>query len=127
MTEPIIQTRNLVAGYDNDIILKDVSFDVYPGEIFVILGGSGCGKTTLLRHLVGLNQPISGQVIIDGDNIASGNGADINHVLRKIGILYQTSALFGSMTIEENIALPLFEYTDLSASAIFVPFLTWFE
>jgi len=119
MTEPIIQTRHLVAGYDDDIILKDVSFDVYPGEIFVILGGSGCGKTTLLRHLVGLNQPISGQVIIDGDNIASENGADINHVLRKIGILYQTSALFGSMTIEENIALPLFEYTDLSASSIF--------
>jgi phospholipid/cholesterol/gamma-HCH transport system ATP-binding protein len=119
MSEPIIQIRQLVAGYDEDIILKDVSFDVYSGEIFVILGGSGCGKTTLLRHLVGLNRPYSGQVIIDGDDIAASNGIDINHVLRKIGVLYQTSALFGSMTIQENIALPLFEYTELPASSIY--------
>lgn len=119
MTEPIIQVKHLVGGYDEDIILEDVSFDVQKGEIFAILGGSGCGKTTLLRHLVGLNRPLSGQVIIDGDDIASGNGVDMNRVLRKIGVLYQSSALFGSMTIRENIALPLFEYTNLSTSAIY--------
>jgi len=117
--EPIIQVKHLVAGYNEHVILQNVSFEVFKGEIFVILGSSGCGKTTLLRHLVGLNQPLSGQVIIDGDDIVSGKGHHINRVLKKIGILYQTSALFGSMTIQENIALPLFEYTDLAASSIF--------
>lgn len=117
--EPIIQVKGLVAGYDEDIILQDVSFDVYQGEIFIILGGSGCGKTTLLRHLIGLNRPRSGQVIIDGDDISSNNGDLSAHILKKIGVLFQTSALFGSMTIRENVALPLFEYTDLPSSSIF--------
>jgi len=116
--EPIIAVRKLVAGYDDDLILDLVSFDIYPGEIFVILGGSGCGKTTLLRHLIGLNQPRSGDITIDGDNIASGSEATIGKAMKKIGILFQSSALFGSMTIEENVALPIAEYTDLSPAAI---------
>ena len=118
-TEPIIQVKHLVAGYNEDIILQNVSFDVYENEIFIILGGSGCGKTTLLRHLVGLNRPLSGQIFIDGEDIASGNGVALDHILKKIGILYQTSALFGSMTIQENIALPLFEYTGLTANSVY--------
>lgn len=117
--KPIIQVTDLTAGYDDDIILDNVTFDVNPGEVFVILGGSGCGKTTLLRHLVGLNRPLSGRVIIDGDDIASNDSAVVDNALKKIGILFQSSALFGSMTIEENVALPIAEYSDLSRQAIF--------
>lgn len=117
--KPIIQVTDLTAGYDDDIILENVTFDVNPGEVFVILGGSGCGKTTLLRHLVGLNRPLSGRVIIDGDDIASNDSAVVDNALKKIGILFQSSALFGSMTIEENVALPIAEYSDLSRQAIF--------
>ena len=114
----IIHVNNLVAGYDSDIILNNVSFEILEREIFVILGGSGCGKTTLLRHLVGLNPPISGDIVIDGDNIASKDESFLENALKKIGILFQSSALFGSMTIEENISLPITEYTDLSRDAI---------
>ncbi len=117
--KPIIRVENLTAGYDDDIILEDVTFDVNPGEIFIILGGSGCGKTTLLRHLVGLNSPLSGRVLIDGDDIASGDSKVVDNALKKIGVLFQSAALFGSMTIEENVALPITEYSDLSRQAIF--------
>lgn len=117
--QPIIQVTDLTAGYDDDIILENVTFDVNPGEVFIILGGSGCGKTTLLRHLVGLNSPLSGRVIIDGDDIASSDSTVVDNALKKIGILFQSSALFGSMTIEENVALPIAEYSDLSRQAIF--------
>jgi len=115
---PVIQVRNFVAQYGDSRILDNVSFDVFEGEVFVILGGSGCGKSTLLRHLVGLNKPYSGQIIIDGADIASCTEADFHKTLRKIGILFQSGALIGSMTLAENVALPLMEYTDLSKSAI---------
>lgn len=114
----IIQVRDLVAGYGEKVILRDLSFEVYEGEIFVILGGSGCGKSTLLKHLIGLNPPISGQVIIDGIDIAGGDDRAYREVLRKIGILYQSGALLGSMTIAENVALPILEYTTLSPAHV---------
>jgi phospholipid/cholesterol/gamma-HCH transport system ATP-binding protein len=117
-TQPIIQVRDLTARYGEETILEGVSFDVFEGEIFVILGGSGCGKSTLLKHLVGLIRPYSGQVIIDGDDISRGASRVIERLLRKIGILYQSGALFGSMTIAENIALPVIEYTDLSSDLV---------
>jgi phospholipid/cholesterol/gamma-HCH transport system ATP-binding protein len=116
--QPIIQVRDLTARYGEETILEGVSFDVFEGEIFVILGGSGCGKSTLLKHLVGLIRPYSGQVIIDGDDISRGASRVIERLLRKIGILYQSGALFGSMTIAENIALPVIEYTDLSSDLV---------
>ena len=111
--EVIIKARNLVARYGEDLILDNKSFDVYKGEIFVILGGSGCGKSTLLKHLIGLIRPHSGQVTIDGDDISDCDDVTYQRVLRKIGVLYQSAALFGSMTVAENIALPIKEYTDL--------------
>lgn len=114
----IIQVRELVGGYGDDIILDRVSFEVYEGEIFVILGGSGCGKSTLLKHLVGLIRPQSGEVIIDGDNISQCDEATFQGVLKKIGILYQSGALLGSMTLAENVALPIEEYTDLPESSL---------
>jgi phospholipid/cholesterol/gamma-HCH transport system ATP-binding protein len=114
----IIQVRDLVAGYGNQVILKNLTFDVYEGEIFVILGGSGCGKSTLLKHLIGLIPPISGQVTIDGKDLTDGDHETYKQVLRKIGILYQSGALLGSMSIAENVALPILEYTSLSPSHV---------
>lgn len=119
MTQPIIQVRDLIAGYDDVVILDRISFDVYPGEIFVILGGSGCGKTTLLRHMIGLNAPLAGQILIDGDDIATGNDRIVEKAMKKIGILFQSSALIGSMTVEENVALPITEYSHLPPDMIY--------
>ena len=116
--QPIIQVRDLIARYGEETILESISFDVYEGEIFVILGGSGCGKSTLLKHLIGLIRPYSGQVIIDGDDISRGDSQVVERLLRKIGILYQGGALFGSMTLAENIALPILEYTDLASDLV---------
>jgi phospholipid/cholesterol/gamma-HCH transport system ATP-binding protein len=116
--QPIIQVRDLTARYGEETILEGISFDVFEGEVFVILGGSGCGKSTLLKHLIGLIRPYSGQVVIDGDDISRGDSQVIERLLRKIGILYQSGALFGSMTIAENIALPVIEYTDLSSDLV---------
>jgi phospholipid/cholesterol/gamma-HCH transport system ATP-binding protein len=114
----IIQVKDLVAGYGDKVILRDLTFEVYEGEIFVILGGSGCGKSTLLKHLIGLNPPIAGKVIIDGIEIADGDDLAYKQVLRKIGILYQSGALMGSMTLAENVALPILEYTTLSPAHV---------
>lgn len=116
--EAIIRVEALIAGYGEDIILDRVSFDVYEGEIFVILGGSGCGKTTLLKHLIGLSQPRSGKVLIDGDDIFGGDEETFQKTLKKIGVLYQNGALFGSMTIAENVALPIQEYTALPNKSV---------
>ena len=114
----IIEVRDLTAKYGDAIVLKEVTFDVRPGEILAIIGGSGCGKTTLLRHLVGLKQPSSGHIMIDGLDIADHDNAEFDAALRKFGILFQGGALFGSMTIAENVALPIVEYTDLKPKAI---------
>ena len=109
--EILIQVKNLVAKYGESLILDNINFDVFRGEILFILGGSGCGKTTLIRHMMGLNQPVSGNVLIDGVDITASNEQDFQKTLRKIGILFQSSALFGSMTLAENVALPIEEYS----------------
>jgi len=116
--QPIIRVRDLVARYGDETILEGISFDVFEGEIFVILGGSGCGKSTLLKHLIGLIRPYSGQVTIDGDDISRADSQGYQKLLQKIGILYQSGALLGSMTVAENIALPIMEYTDLSPDLV---------
>ena len=114
----VIQVRDLVAGYGEEIILDHISFDVYRGEILVIVGGSGCGKSTLLKHMIGLHQPSSGKVIIDGDDITTCGETHFQKILQKIGVLYQSSALLGSMTLAENVALPIQEYTELSQKSV---------
>jgi phospholipid/cholesterol/gamma-HCH transport system ATP-binding protein len=116
--QKIIQVKDLVTGYEGDIIFDKISFDVCEGEVFIVLGGSGCGKSTLLKHLIGLMKPSSGQIIIDGDNIFDCDEAGFRNVLRKTGVLYQSAALFGSMTLAENVALPIKEYTDLPQKSI---------
>lgn len=110
-TETIISVSNLTAGYEGNIILNDISFQVLRGEIFVILGTSGSGKSTLLKHLIGLVQPHAGRIVVDGIDITQGDDAALSRLFTKIGVLFQSSALFGSMTLAENVALPLLEYT----------------
>ena len=114
----IILVDDLTGGYGEDIILDGVSFSIFEGEIFAILGGSGSGKSTLLKHLIGLIRPVSGRIIIDGDDISDPNDQVYQRVLRKIGVLYQGAALFGSMTVAENVALPIREYTDLPKKSV---------
>jgi len=116
--EPIIKVRNLTVGYGDVVLLEHVNFDVRRGEVFVILGGSGSGKSTLLKHMIGLLEPDAGSVVIDGDDIITASGDERRAILRKIGVMYQSGALFGSMTLAENVRLPLEEYTDLTSDEI---------
>src|SRR6185295_3122325 len=115
---PIITVRHFTAGYDGHVLLRDLSFDIYPGEVFVILGGSGCGKSTLLKHMIGLYQPLKGSIHIEGKDIVTAQGQQRLGILARIGVMYQQGALFGSMTLLENVRLPLEEYTDLPGEAI---------
>ena len=115
---PIISVRDLSVGYGGVALLEHLTFDVYAGEIFVILGGSGSGKSTLLKNMIGLDEPLSGSVLIDGADIVTASGDERRAILRKIGVMYQSGALFGSMTLIENVRLPLEEYTDLTAPEI---------
>jgi len=114
----IIEVKELIVGYEEEIVLDNISFDIYEGEIFVVLGESGCGKTTLLKVLIGLISPLSGQVVIDGDEISHCDEETFHRILKKFGVLYQSGALFGSMTVAENIALPIREYTDLPEKSV---------
>jgi phospholipid/cholesterol/gamma-HCH transport system ATP-binding protein len=114
----IIEVRDLVATYEEDTILDRISFEVYEGEIFVVLGGSGSGKTTLLKHLIGLYSPRRGQIIIDGEDISNPDDEKHKAMQRKIGVLFQSGALFGSMTLGENVAMPIREYTNLSEDSV---------
>lgn len=115
---PMIQVRYFTAAYDGTVLLDDLSFDVYPGEVFVILGRSGCGKSTLLKHMIGLFQPAAGSILIEGKDIVTAEGPQRLEILTKIGVMYQQGALFGSMTLLENVRLPLEQYTDLPDDAI---------
>ncbi|MFZ4682184.1 MAG: ATP-binding cassette domain-containing protein, partial [Terrimicrobiaceae bacterium] len=109
----MIQVQDLSAGYGDTVLLEHVSFEVKRGEIFVILGGSGCGKSTLLKNLIGLQPPLAGRVLIEGGDLATASGEERRKILRRIGVGYQSGALFGSMTLAENITLPIEEFTNL--------------
>jgi phospholipid/cholesterol/gamma-HCH transport system ATP-binding protein len=118
MGDPIIRVENFTAAYDGVVIIDDISFDVMPGEVFVILGGSGCGKSTLLKHMIGLHRPARGRILIEGRDIATAEGRERLEILKSIGVMYQMGALFGSMSLLENVRLPLEEYTDLPDDAV---------
>jgi phospholipid/cholesterol/gamma-HCH transport system ATP-binding protein len=114
----VISLRNLRVSYGEREILHGISFDVQPGETLVILGGSGSGKSTLLRTLVGLEKPSAGEIWIKGRDIAKTSTAEMDAIRKKIGMSFQGGALFGSMTVGENVALPLREHTRLEDSTI---------
>ena len=118
MKKPIISVKNLVAKYGDKIVLDGVSVDVYPQEITVILGGSGCGKTTLIKNILRLYEPYSGSVKIFGKEVTGMDEPEYDEILSKIGMLFQNGALLNSISIFDNISIPLEQHTNLSAQII---------
>lgn len=116
--EPCIEVRDLTMAYGSFVIQRRLSFTVNRGDIFIIMGGSGCGKSTLLRHLVGLKEPAKGGVFYDGASFWESDPPGRKALMKRFGILYQSGALWSSMTLAENVALPLGEYTSLSTAEI---------
>ena len=116
--DSIIHVEDLTAAYGGTVILRQINFTVYAGEVFVILGGSGCGKSTLLKHMIGLYKPARGTILIDGGDVVAAERQERMEILRKFGVMYQSGALFGSMTLLDNVRLPLEEFTDLPPEAI---------
>ena len=115
---PVIEVAGLVCGYGETVVLRDINFSVRRGELFFVIGGSGCGKTTLLRHLIGLKRPVAGHVDYFGKNFSDAEPAERRALLKTFGVLYQSAALWSSLTLRENIALPLEEYTTLTRREI---------
>lgn len=110
---PAVSVRNLRMGYGTRVLLQDASFDVHRGEIMVILGGSGCGKSSLMKNIIGLYRPMGGDILIDGWSVVSASLKEKAQLQRKLGIMYQSGALFGSLTVLENVRFPLDEFTDI--------------
>jgi phospholipid/cholesterol/gamma-HCH transport system ATP-binding protein len=117
-TEAHIEVRDLTMAYGSFILQRDLTFTVRRGDIFIIMGGSGCGKSTLLRHLIGLKSPAKGDVFYGGKSFWTAEPEERERLMRRFGILYQKGALWSSLTLAENVALPLEQYTDLGPSQI---------
>ena len=115
---PHITVQNLTMAYGDFVIQRDLDFTIDRGDVFIIMGGSGCGKSTLLRHLIGLQRPAKGDVYYEGKSFWHTDENERIRLMRRIGVLYQSGALFSSLTLAENIALPLGEFTSLNASEI---------
>ena len=116
--DPIIIVEGLTARFGEDTILEGVNLEVFPGEIFVIIGESGCGKTVLMKHMIGLFTPCEGRVFAKGIDLARASDEERHRIRMEIGVLFQSGALFGSMTLSENIGLPISEYTHLPPETI---------
>lgn len=113
-----IEVRGLTMSYGSDVVMRDLSFSVETGEIFVIMGGSGSGKSTLLKHLIGLQEPAKGAILFDGEDFGEADTTTRKGILRRMGVLYQNGALWSGLTLAENVALPLEEYTRLDRESI---------
>jgi phospholipid/cholesterol/gamma-HCH transport system ATP-binding protein len=116
--QPHIIVRNLTMAYGSFVLMRDLNFVVNRGDIFIIMGGSGCGKSTLLRHLIGLKEPATGEILYGDFNFTRAEPDERERMLRRFGILYQSGALWSSMTLAENVGLPLGEFTDLGPEQI---------
>ncbi len=116
--DKVIEARGLAMRFGTNTVFQDVTFDVRAGEVFVILGGSGCGKSTLLTLLIGLRRPSEGDIKVLGEDLLAARGDARRRLLRRFGVMFQLGALFGSMTLLENVSLPLQSFTDLPAEAI---------
>ena len=112
--EPQVEVRDLTMGYGGSVVQRGLAFTVSRGEVFVIMGDSGCGKSTLMRHMVGLHPPVAGDVYYDGEGYWAAGEERREELKRGFGVLYQYAALFSSMTLEENVSLPLLENADLA-------------
>jgi phospholipid/cholesterol/gamma-HCH transport system ATP-binding protein len=115
---PHIEARNLTMAFGSFVLMRNLNFVVRHGDIFIIMGGSGCGKSTLLRHMIGLLEPAQGEILYDGENFTKASPEQREMMLRRFGVLYQSGALWSSMTLAENVGLPLEEFTDLSREDI---------
>lgn len=111
---PAISVRNLRVGYGPHVLLEDVSFDVHRGEIVVIIGGSGSGKSTLMKNIIGLYEPLAGDILIDGTSLVRASAEEKTSLQRKLGVMYQSGALFGSLNVLQNVRFPLDRFTDLT-------------
>jgi phospholipid/cholesterol/gamma-HCH transport system ATP-binding protein len=111
---PAVSVRNLRMGYGSRVLLENATFDVHPGEIVVVLGGSGSGKSSLMKNLIGLQPPLAGDVLIRGVSLVRADGEQRTALQRQLGIMYQSGALFGSLSVLENIRFPLDRFTDLT-------------
>ncbi|MBL1265281.1 ABC transporter ATP-binding protein [Methylomicrobium sp. RS1] len=118
MSTPHITVTDLTMAYGDFLIQRDLNFTINHGDVFIIMGGSGCGKSTLLRHLIGLQQPAKGDVFYEAQSFWHADSEERVKMMRRIGVLYQSGALFSSLTLAENIALPLGEFTDFSRQEI---------
>ncbi len=116
--EPAIDVSNLTMRYGDLVIMNDLNFSIERGEIFVIMGGSGSGKSTLLKHLIGLKKPAEGTILFSGEKFDLENDASRHRILRDMGVLFQSGALWSGLTLAENVALPLEEFTELDARSI---------
>jgi len=114
----IIRVEHVDAGYETVQLLDDVNFVVRRGEVFGILGGSGGGKSTLMKHMIGLNPPLAGHIYIEGEDIVTAGERELERIQRRFGVMYQSGALFGSMTLLENVRLPIEVYTGLPDDAM---------
>jgi phospholipid/cholesterol/gamma-HCH transport system ATP-binding protein len=110
--------ERLTMVYGDYVVQKDLEFEISREQVFVIMGDSGCGKSTLLRHIIGLKAPAAGDVIVGGESMWSADADERDELMRRFGVLYQSGALWSSMTLAENVALPLSQYTDLSAAEV---------
>ena len=116
--EPHIRVRDLTMAYGDFVVMRDLNFIIGRGDIFIIMGGSGCGKSTLLRHMIGLIEPAKGEVLYHDESFTRAEPEERRRMLQRFGVLYQKGALWSSMTLAENIGIPLEEYTDLSRGEI---------
>lgn len=118
MSETLIKIKELTVGYGDKTILENISFEIRQGEIFIILGGSGCGKSTLLRNMIGLHTPMSGSVLIHDIDLVTADRRQRDRLLSSFGVAFQGGALLGSMSLVENVMLPLSEHTQLPVEAV---------
>jgi phospholipid/cholesterol/gamma-HCH transport system ATP-binding protein len=124
-TEPVISVRDVVVSYNGRRVLDGINLDISRGETMVLLGGSGSGKSTLLRQIIGLERPQSGRILVNGVDLANCRPEDLKKLRRSIGVAFQNAALFNSMSVEDNVALPLREHTRLEESTIRL--MTWMK
>lgn len=118
VADAILTVRDLTMAFGSRVVMEGLDFGIRRGEIYVVMGGSGCGKSTLLRHMLGLQEPASGEVLYGEESFTRAGPADRERMLRRVGVLYQGSALWTSMTLAENVALPLQQFTELPAARI---------
>jgi phospholipid/cholesterol/gamma-HCH transport system ATP-binding protein len=116
--EAHIRVEGLTMAYGDFVVMRELAFTIGHGDIFIIMGGSGCGKSTLMRHLIGLKPPTAGKIYIDGVSLWDTEGQERNALLRRLGVMYQGGALWSSLTLAENVSLPLEQFTDLKPSAV---------